>query len=42
MIGGADRDGNGVYGETHELRDERQVTLGEANPSADVGDLTPR
>ncbi|WP_221089845.1 S8 family serine peptidase [Deinococcus aquaedulcis] len=42
VIGGADRDGNGVYGETHELRDERQVTLDEATPSANVGDLSPR
>ncbi|WP_233218610.1 S8 family serine peptidase [Deinococcus arcticus] len=42
VIGGTDRDSNGVYGETHELRDERQITLGEDTPSADVGDLNPR
>lgn len=41
VIGGRDRDGNGIYGETTEPRAERQVTLGPANAQAAVGDLTP-
>ncbi|THF88302.1 serine protease [Deinococcus sp. KSM4-11] len=42
VIGGRDRDGNGVYGETAEPRAEQSVTLGPDTPAADVGDLIPK
>lgn len=42
VIGGRDRDGNGVYGETNEPRAERAVTLGPDNVQVDAGDLVPR
>lgn len=41
VIGGRDRDANGIYGEAHEPRDERRVTLGPAAPQLDLGDLRP-
>ncbi|GMA16473.1 serine protease [Deinococcus metallilatus] len=41
VVGGRDRDGNGIYGETSEPRAERQAALGPANPQVDLGDLTP-
>ncbi|OLV19341.1 S8 family serine peptidase [Deinococcus marmoris] len=42
VVGGRDRDGNGIYGETNEPRAEQSVTLGPAVPQVDVGDLIPR
>ncbi|MFK7604194.1 S8 family serine peptidase [Deinococcus sp. SM5_A1] len=42
VVGGRDRDGNGIYGETNEPRTERSVTLGPSLPQVDVGDLIPR
>ncbi|WP_102126586.1 S8 family serine peptidase [Deinococcus planocerae] len=42
VVGGRDRDGNGVYGETHEPRAEREATLGPTRTSAAVGDLSPQ
>lgn len=42
VIGGRDRDGNGVYGETGEPRAEQAITLGPDSPAADVGSLIPR
>ncbi|EYB67617.1 peptidase S8/S53 subtilisin kexin sedolisin [Deinococcus phoenicis] len=41
VIGGRDRDANGIYGETTEPRAERSATLGPASPRADLGDLVP-
>ncbi|MVN86283.1 S8 family serine peptidase [Deinococcus sp. HMF7620] len=42
VIGGLDTDSNGIYGEAHEKRVEREVTLARATPRVDVGDLQPR
>lgn len=42
VIGGRDRDGNGIYGETGEPRAEKAATLGPATPQVDVGDLVPQ
>lgn len=42
IVGGRDRDGNGIYGEVGEPRAERSVTLGASLPQVDVGDLIPR
>ncbi|GGO28054.1 S8 family serine peptidase [Deinococcus humi] len=42
VIGGRDRDGNGIYGETSEPRAQTSVTLGPATPQVDVGDLLPK
>ncbi|QFP76249.1 S8 family serine peptidase [Deinococcus sp. AJ005] len=42
VVGGRDRDSNGIYGETNEPRAERFVTLGPSLPQVDVGDLIPR
>ncbi|WP_216317532.1 S8 family serine peptidase [Deinococcus aestuarii] len=42
VVGGRDRDGNGVYGEPHEPRAEGSATLGPARTSAALGDLTPQ
>lgn len=41
VIGGRDRDANGLYGESHEPRDERMVILGPDAPQVDLGDLKP-
>ncbi|SEI70044.1 Serine protease, subtilisin family [Deinococcus reticulitermitis] len=41
VIGGRDRDANGLYGEAHEPRDERSVILGPGAPQVDLGDLKP-
>ncbi|WP_189067348.1 S8 family serine peptidase [Deinococcus radiotolerans] len=42
VTGGTDVNGNGVYGESGEARDERTATLSEAAPQVTLGDLTPR
>ncbi len=42
VVGGRDRDANGIYGEVGEPRAERSVTLGPAAPQVDVGDLLPQ
>ncbi|CAM4060257.1 S8 family serine peptidase [Deinococcus frigens] len=42
VIGGRDRNGNGIYGETNEPRAERSVTLGPDRVQVDVGDLLPK
>lgn len=42
VVAGSDVNGNGVYGESGETRDERAVTLSEAAPRVTLGDLTPR
>ncbi|UBV43945.1 S8 family serine peptidase [Deinococcus taeanensis] len=42
VTGGTDVNGNGIYGEANEARDERQVTLAQDTPNVNVGDLTPR
>ncbi|CAM4218367.1 S8 family serine peptidase [Deinococcus marmoris] len=42
IVGGRDRDGNGIYGEVGEPRAEQSVTLGASLPQVDVGDLIPR
>lgn len=39
---GEDLNGNGIYGESGERRDERSVTLSTSQPSVDLGDLQPR
>ena len=39
---GEDLNGNGIYGESGERRDERSVTLSSAEPGVDLGDLQPR
>lgn len=42
VVAGSDVNGNGVYGESGETRDERAVTLSEAAPRVTLGDLPPR
>ncbi len=42
VVGGRDRDGNGIYGETSEPRVQTSATLGPATPQVDVGDLLPK
>lgn len=42
VIGGRDRNGNGIYGEYSEPRAEKQVTLGAEQPTIDVGMLNPQ
>ncbi|CAM3240920.1 Putative Serine protease, subtilase family, (Peptidase_S8) [Deinococcus saxicola] len=42
VVGGRDRDGNGIYGEPNEPRAGRSVTLGPSLSQVDVGDLFPR
>lgn len=39
---GEDLNGNGIYGESGERRDERSVTLSTSQPSVDLSDLQPR
>lgn len=41
VIGGRDRDGDGIYGGANDPRDERQVTVGPAEPQVAVGALSP-
>ncbi|MFC4636823.1 S8 family serine peptidase [Deinococcus hohokamensis] len=42
VVGGRDRDHNGIYGETAEPRDVRTAVLGPAAPQVDVGTLAPK
>lgn len=42
VIGGRDRNGNGVYGETNEPAVQRSVTLDSGTPSVNLGDLAPQ
>ncbi|BDP41451.1 serine protease [Deinococcus aetherius] len=42
VVGGRDRDDNGVYGEANEPRAEGSATLGPGRTSAALGDLTPQ
>ncbi|MFC6800818.1 S8 family serine peptidase [Deinococcus caeni] len=42
VTAGEDTNGNGIYGENGERRDERTVTLSSAEPGVDLGDLQPR
>ncbi|MBB5232861.1 S8 family serine peptidase [Deinococcus budaensis] len=41
VVAGRDRDGNGIYGEAHEPRTEREADLGPGQVQVDLGDLTP-
>ncbi|WP_019585611.1 S8 family serine peptidase [Deinococcus apachensis] len=41
VIGGRDRDGDGIYGGANEPRDERRVSIGPDEPQAALGELTP-
>ncbi|GHF30162.1 subtilisin family serine protease [Deinococcus metalli] len=41
VIGGRDRNANGVYGEPGEPASEKTAVLGADSPAVDVGDLTP-
>ncbi|MDL2345114.1 S8 family serine peptidase, partial [Deinococcus sp. MIMF12] len=40
-LAGRDRDGNGIYGETHEPGTERGATLGPDRTRVDLGELSP-
>lgn len=42
VTAGEDTNGNGIYGENGERRDERTATLSSAEPGVDLGDLQPR
>ncbi|GAA5500613.1 hypothetical protein Dxin01_00335 [Deinococcus xinjiangensis] len=42
VVGGRDRNGNGIYGEYGEPRAEASATLNQNTPSVDLGTLTPR
>ncbi|GHG17035.1 serine protease [Deinococcus indicus] len=42
VTAGEDTNGNGIYGENGERRDERTVTLSSTEPGVDLGDLQPR
>lgn len=42
VTAGSDVNGNGVFGEVGETRDERSAVLTEQAPRVDLGDLTPR
>ncbi|WP_229783616.1 S8 family serine peptidase [Deinococcus sedimenti] len=42
VTAGSDVNGNGIYGETGETRDERTAALSEESPAVNLGDLTPR
>lgn len=42
VIGGRDRNGNGIYGEVNEPKDARTVTLGPSQPGVNVGPLRPQ
>ncbi|WP_291428631.1 S8 family serine peptidase [Deinococcus sp.] len=41
-VAGEDLNGNGIYGENGERRDERTFTLSDTQPSVDLGDLQAR
>lgn len=40
-LAGRDRDGNGIYGETHEPGTERETVLGPDRTRVELGELTP-
>ncbi|AWT35684.1 serine protease [Deinococcus arenae] len=42
VTAGTDANGNGVYGESGETRDERSAALAEATPKVELGTLIPR
>ncbi|GGR44005.1 serine protease [Deinococcus seoulensis] len=41
-VAGEDLNGNGIYGETGERRDERSFTLSDTQPGVDLGDMQAR